>query len=87
MAFPGFSYTHGYGDQRRNEHSGDWETWAGGLTKREQFAMAAMQGLLGNTGVSGGIHVSDDKGGTKLVTIETAAVIAADNLLKELAKE
>lgn len=48
-----------------------------GLTKREQFAMAAMQGILSN-GVDFTAH--DDK------DVAQAAVIHADNLLAELEK-
>lgn len=46
-----------------------------GLTKREMFAMAAMQGILSN-GVDFTAH--DDK------DVAQAAVIHADNLLAEL---
>lgn len=46
-----------------------------GLTKREMFAMAAMQGILSN-GVDFTTHEDKD--------VASAAVIHADNLLAEL---
>ncbi len=45
-----------------------------GLTKREQFAMAAMQGLIGLTSVSSEV-------------LAKASIDAADALLKELSNE
>lgn len=46
QAFPGFSYTDGRGNQRRNEHSGEWETHGCGMSIRAYLAGRAMQGLL-----------------------------------------
>lgn len=46
-----------------------------GLTKRERFAMAAMQGILSN-GVDFTLHEDKD--------VAKAAIIHADNLLAEL---
>lgn len=37
-AFPGFAYTDGRGNQRRNEHSGEWETHEPGMSLRDWFA-------------------------------------------------
>ena len=45
-----------------------------GLTKREQFAMAAMQGLL----------VNAERNSLSFDTVHTQAVKCADNLLEEL---
>jgi hypothetical protein len=52
----------------------------GGLTKREVFAMAAMQGLLSNL-------AEIRREGFKDHEIEEFAVMRADALLAELAKE
>ena len=52
-----------------------------GLTKREQFAMAAMQGMLANK------YVQDFNGGEspdKPYTLTLKAVAYADDLLKAL---
>lgn len=45
-AFPGFSFTDGRGNQRRNEHSGEWETHEGGMTLRDWFAGQALSPTL-----------------------------------------
>jgi hypothetical protein len=49
-----------------------------GLTKREEFAKAAMQGLLANSSFSSRVSTSE------LITV---AIDTADALLAELAKE
>ena len=59
-----------------------------GLTKRETFAMAAMQGLLSN---SGGVIQQNPMSGTSWCngdasTMASLSLECADALLKELAK-
>jgi len=54
------------------------EYLSGGLTKRELFAMAAMQGLLAGTSWT----LQDFAEGL----VQQRAVVAADKLLEELAK-
>lgn len=49
----------------------------GGLTKREQFAMAAMQGMIGSMMYSGWTYID----------ICDSAVRAADRLIESLNKE
>ncbi len=44
-AFPGFAHTPGYGNSRKNEHSGEWEVWKGDMTLRDWFAGHALAGL------------------------------------------
>ncbi len=57
----------------------------GGMTKREAFAMAAMQGLIAWGGNNPAISGNYEKGPYPLMARE--AVNAADALLAELAKE
>lgn len=60
-------------------NGGSWELGSLGLTKCEQFAMAAMQGILSNPGAN---LVSEE------ISMSTAelAVLVADALLAELEK-
>lgn len=58
---------------------GGREDYCIGLTKREQFAMAAMQGLL-----SGGYCIDDAK--NRINDVPQEAVNLADSLLLELEK-
>ncbi|HDN9804007.1 TPA: hypothetical protein P2N04_001061 [Aeromonas salmonicida] len=53
-----------------------------GLTKREEFAKAAMQGLL-----AGGYCVSDGDARYRLKDVPTEAMNLADALLAELEKQ
>lgn len=55
-----------------------------GMTKREAFAMAAMQGILANHGLPCGWTIDDLAEKTKSVT--DASVILADQLLKQLSQ-
>lgn len=52
-----------------------------GLTKREIFAMAAMQGAVANAGIQG-LSYNGNPG----IAIAVASVSVAEALLKELAK-
>ncbi len=45
-AYPGFSHTDGHGPARKNERSDEWENYVPGITIRQEFAKAAMQGLV-----------------------------------------
>jgi hypothetical protein len=62
---------------------------SGGLTKREAFAMAAMQGLAANPGGPWQANASNGWALTNcsLADVAEVAVQAADALLAELAKE
>lgn len=58
----------------------------GGLTKREQFAAMAMQGLLSNSSITRSSIIFDD-GESELQWIAKKSVEQADYLLAELDKD
>lgn len=45
MAFPGFIYTEGHGQHRKNA-DGEWEAFSSGMSLRDYFAAKALQGML-----------------------------------------
>lgn len=53
-----------------------------GLTKREMFAMAAMQGILAKHGLPS--EWTDEDLADKIKSVSIASVIVADQLLKQL---
>lgn len=55
-----------------------------GLTKREAFAMAAMQGMLACDKIHDDMNASLKQGGNARIEIARAAINLADSLLKEL---
>jgi len=57
-----------------------------GLTKRERFAMAAMQGMISNPSMLEGMKKSGKKEADVILVYAHDSVIFADALLAELAK-
>ena len=61
----------------RGKQTSSRSAWESGLTKREAFAMAAMQGFLAN----------EQNGSEAAADIAQWSVVTADALLAELAKD
>ena len=74
--------------ERFNDDTNQYETYhehVGGLTKREVFAMAAMQGLLANEQIQvAHANISQEKGVRAVEVTANIACKYADALLKEL---
>lgn len=71
---------------KASKQQGDVVTheYEGGLTKRERFAMAAMQGLLSNKEIHTDMNEIVKKGNNPLKDLAIASAELADALLNEL---
>jgi hypothetical protein len=82
-AFPELHIHHFQNEDKEGQHDNVVPRWHGGLSKRELFAVMAMQGLLANPiYASGGVKIN---GAT--MTMDQAAIFLADALIETLNKE
>lgn len=85
LAFPGFEFTTGHGNQRKVSHpdgSYEWEQWSSGMTLRDYFAAKAMQAII----TSPRTMKLEGKAVTGNVDVARAAYNQADSMLKEREK-